>query len=173
MLSAVGEWGSVREIGYSDGESIARTASFPGSGSAKVTYSNGDKMAAISDALALDNTEPGDIGIGCGLFIVIAGIVYLVRQVPSPSSIIAAMIAAVLGAVTSVITVGYILDMPGTFDNPAGWVTGDYSVGVGLLAACALSLMIMALGSTGVVMEWARLPESRRQLRLPAGPDRP
>jgi cellobiose-specific phosphotransferase system component IIC len=146
------QWGRARAVySYLDAL-VSYTASFPGLGDPTVTSTYSDINVARRENFEtpLHNANPGWIALVCGILAIAAGIGYLrMRQ-----RRVLAIAVAVLGIISGVICVTYMVDVRDTFNDPANWVDANFSPGVGLVAACVLSFALTALGITAYVIEW-------------------
>jgi hypothetical protein len=152
-------WGRARAVLNGIGALVSKTASFPGLGNPTVTVTYSDESYAgrmnFLDT-PLHNSNPGWVALVCGILAIVAAIAYLrLRQWR-----VITIAVAVLGVIAGLTCVAYMVDVRGTFNDPANWADANFSPGVGLVAAFGLSLVLIALGITAFVIEWRATPKT-------------
>jgi hypothetical protein len=79
-----------------------------------------------------------------------------------------AIAVAVLGLISGVICVTYMVDVRDAFNDPANLADANFSPGVGLVAACALSFALLARGDNRVRHRMASYVQDGAGLTDPA-----
>jgi hypothetical protein len=157
IVASFATWGRVRAaVTTADGAVGSASVSFPGLGDPSLTLSLSEGGTSVNGKIdtpllhALHNTNPGWISLALGIVAIIAGAAYLwLRQ-----RLIVAVAVAVLGGISWVICISYILDVRSTFSDPPGLADINFSPGAGLVAACVLSFALAAAGITAAVIQW-------------------
>jgi hypothetical protein len=158
VATAFMPWGQIREVDHSDGGVFATTLSFPGLGEPRVsaTVSDGPVSGTLNvnnnPLFQLHNTNPGWIALLLGVAAVATGAALL--WAPQQRNIVAVAVA-VLGGVAGLLCIFHLFDLRAAFGNPPNLADDSFSPGVGLIAACALSFAVTALGV------WAYVAETR------------
>lgn len=153
IVAALLRWGRARATGTDVDAVISATVSFPGMGAPTVsgTYSdtNGAGHASL-DVSSLHNTNLGWVALACGILAIVVAAGYARTRYRRELAIA----AAVVGVVSAVFCINDVVDVRGALNDPPDLVNFDFSVGMGLVAACVLSLVLAALGTSAFIVEW-------------------
>lgn len=143
-VSSFLEWGSTKSHGY--------VISMNGYGHVAVTPPPGEALSGMIVASRLKSdfeaatTSPGAGALAVGLIAALAGAAYLWTARRS----IAALVAAFAGGIFFLICVGNLLNVSVMLGEPS---SGSYSIGFGLLLACATALTLVGIGITAFALE--------------------
>ena len=83
-----------------------------------------------------------------GLIAIVAGAAFLWTRWRSQT----ALTVAILGGIEFLACMGNVINLGAMMGNPAS-SPGEYAIGFGLLLACAVTLVLVALGITAFVLE--------------------
>ena len=83
-----------------------------------------------------------------GLIAVVAGAAFLWTQWRSQT----ALTVAIVGGIEFLVCMGNVISVGAMMGNPAS-SHGEYAIGLGLLLACAVTLVLVGLGITAFVLE--------------------
>ncbi|WP_237160566.1 hypothetical protein [Mycolicibacter engbaekii] len=102
--------------------------------------------ARVKDDVEATANNPGAWAVIVGLIAIVVGAAYLWTEWRS----IAALAAAVLGGLDLLLCLVNVMNVSALFGDSNA---GSYSVGFGLLLACATTLTLVGVGITGFVLE--------------------
>jgi hypothetical protein len=153
IIVAFVPWGRARKAATDEGAVISATVSFPGLGrpTTSGTYSHDDFSLGgnMNIPLPFQNTNPGWISLTLGIVALIASAAYL--WLPQRKTVGIAI--GVLGGIVGAICVSHFFDVRAAFGSPPDLANFDFSVDIGLIAACVLSFAVTGLGVWAYMLE--------------------
>jgi hypothetical protein len=144
VLSTLFEWGHTTGAGF--------VISMSGLGQVSVEAPGRDEVVAafIADRLKQESSvhNPGLLALFIGLIAIVAGAAYLWTPWRSQT----ALTVAIVGGIEFLVGAGNAINVAAMMGNPGGGA-GQYTIGFGLLLACAVTLVLVGLGITAFVLE--------------------
>ena len=153
IASAFQTWAKVSDflVGGSD---MTITFEYPGLGDPTRSGRMPDMTIQVFPENAAHNTNPGWIALVLGVLVAVASVAYYFDW----NRKIVALVAAVVGLGGLVVCISYLMDLRGAFGNPTVLPGADFSPGLGIIAATALTVVVTIAGAGAFFYEQRVLP---------------